>query len=228
MMRIRAPQLLFAAFAKLAAFGALVVAVPGLGAQERLVDGVGDAAARAAIRATVQQLETRGVPTAPLLTKVREGMAKQAPPARIADAVAQLGGRLTVAHAALAVATSSDEVAAGAGALQAGVGEGALRELRRRWTTAPLTVPLGVMTQMVASGVPVARAVAQVRILLERGATPSQLVAFTSAVQSDVAAGIAPDVAMVLRADAVAATGATTVSSPLGSPPRPPPLRPSP
>lgn len=180
----------------------LLAFAPALPAQERLIDALPDERARLAIHHTVTQLEARGVPTAPLLTKVREGVAKQAPPARIAAAVEALGARLEVAHAALAVATSADEVAAGAGALQAGVDAPALKALRARWQGTPLTVALGVITQMVASGVPVPRAVAQVRVLLERGATPAQLVAFTNAVQADVAAGIAPDVAIVLRANA--------------------------
>lgn len=204
--------------------------VESLTAQGRVVDGIADAAARDAIRATLVQADAKGVPTAPLLTKVREGLAKQASAPRIAQAVAQLGQRLGVANDALAAATSPDEVAAGAGALQAGVNATALRELRTRWPSAALTVPLGVMTQLVASGVPVARAVSQVRLLLERGATASQLVAFTSLVQADVAAGIAPDVAIMLRANvntgSVGTSGLTNTTSPGTT--TPPPAHPRP
>ena len=199
-----------------------------LAAQERLVDAITDATARDAIRATIAQADAAGVPSLPLLTKVREGLAKQAPAPRIAQAVNALATRLASANAALATATSVDEVAAGAGALQAGVAPALLRELRTRWPTTPLTVALGVMTQLVASGVPVPRAVSQVRVLLERGATPAQLVAFTAAVQSDVAAGIAPDVALMLRVQGglgAVPAGSTTVgpAGPLTNTPPPHP-----
>ncbi len=205
---------------------ALGVAAP-LTAQERIVDRVSDSTAREAIRTTLAHAESQGVPTAPLLTKVREGLAKQAPALRIAHAVEQMGERLGVANDALAAVTSIDEVSAGAGALQAGVSATTLRELRVRWPRAALTVPLGVMTQMVASGVPVSRAVSQVRLLLERHATPAQLVAFTSAVQADVAAGIAPDVAIMLRASADVGVTTTGISTGIGNAP-PAPARPRP
>lgn len=213
---------------------ALLVAAPVARAQEGgRADALADPAAREAIRAVVARLDARGVPTAPLATKVREGLAKQAPPARIAVAVEALATRLEQAHAALAIATSTDEVAAGAGALQGGVSATTLRELRQRWPQQPLTVPLGVLTQMVASGVPVPRAVQQVRVLLERGATPTQLVAFGAAIQADVAAGIAPDVAIVLRGSGVSVgvSAGTATSGPggtLGNSPPPPvvPIRP--
>lgn len=215
---------------------ALVAACLGaapLAAQQGLVDGVSDAGARDAIRATIAQAESRGVPAAPLLTKVREGLAKQAPAPRIAQAVSALATRLAAANDALAAATSAEEVAAGAGALQAGVTAASLRELRTRWPGTPLTVALGVMTQLVASGVPVPRAVSQVRVLLERGATPAQLVAFTAAVQSDVAAGIAPDVALMLRLQGGAGSvltgpGAGTTQNNGIPPASPPPAHPRP
>ena len=198
-------------------------------AQAGALDALRDDAAREAIRVAVAKASAKGVPTAPMLTKLQEGMAKQAPAARIAEAVQLLGARLEIASEALAVSVSADEVAAGASALQVGVGAPVLRELRKRWPVAPLTVPLGVMTQLVANGVSVARAAAQVRLLLDRGATATQLVALTNWVQADIAAGMAPDVAFTLRVGGISVP-ATAVSSPLtsGAPPGPPPIRPRP
>lgn len=207
----------------------IAIAASTLGARAMLAqagarDALRDDAARETIRVAVAKASAKGVPTAPMLTKLQEGMAKQAPAARIAEAVQLLGARLEIANDALAVAVSGDEVAAGASALQVGVGASVLRELRKRWPVAPLTVPLGVMTQLVASGVPVARAAAQVRSLLDRGATPTQLVALNGAVQADIAAGMAPGVAFTLRVGAVAAS----LSTPVPPPQPPPPLRPKP
>ena len=206
------PIVRLAAFATVAMFAWPRAASGQL--RSRALESLPDGAARDAIRATVAAADSRGVPTAPLFTKVQEGVAKQAAPSRIADAVRLLATRLTTATEALAVALSADEVAAGAEALQVGVPAPTLRELRKRWATTPLTVPLGVMTQMVASGVPVSRASSQVRLLLERGATPTQLVALTNSVQADVASGMAPDVAFTLRSSGLlsGADGLTTTS----------------
>ncbi len=222
------PRVRFVRLAMVAIAASTLVARATL-AQAGGLDALRDNAAREMIRVAVAKASAKGVPTAPMLTKLQEGMAKQAPASRIAEAVQQLGLRLEAANEALAVAVSADEVAAGAAALQVGVGAGVLRDLRTRWTTAPLTVPLGVMTQMVASGVSVARAAAQVRLLLDRGATATQLVALTAAVQADIAAGIAPDVAFTLRVGGVSVS-ATAVSPPLTNttPPGAPPIRPRP
>ncbi|MCA0375799.1 MAG: hypothetical protein LCH84_09035 [Gemmatimonadetes bacterium] len=166
-------------------------------------DAITDVDARGAIRTMIADAAARGLPTAPLVTKVREGVAKRAAPDRIRVATATLVDRLTAAAAALAPTRAADELTAGADALQAGVSTATLRDLRKLWPNRSLTVPLGVLAEMVANGVSHANATRRVRELLARGATTTQVAAMGTSVQADIAAGLAPDAAMELRSKGV-------------------------
>ena len=163
-------------------------------------EGITDARARATLQAAVRNADESGVPVEPLYSKIREGVAKQSDPERIADAVRQLAVRLTIAKEALANSRTSDEIAAGAGALQVGVPTSALRQLRRAWPVQSLTVPLGVVTELVAYGVPAAQATVRVRELMQGGASNAQLVELSTQVQRDVATGGAASTALDRRA----------------------------
>jgi len=164
---------------------------------------IDDASVRTAIRSLITDAAANGLPTAPLVTKVREGVAKRATPDRIRSATSLLAQRLALASAALAPSRSADELAAGADALQAGVAQGTLREMRQLWPVKPLTIPLGVLAEMVASGVPHASASSRVKDLLRKGASTAQLAALGTSVRADIAAGLAPDAAMELRSKGV-------------------------
>ncbi len=167
------------------------------------LDLIEDATARSAIRTLITDAAAHGLPTAPLVTKVREGLAKRATPDRIRSATNLLAQRLAVASSALAPSRSAEELAAGADALQVGVPQGTLRDMRRVWPTKPLTVPLGVLAEMIASGVPHASASRRVRDLLLKGASTAQLASLGANVRADIVAGLAPDAAMELRSRGV-------------------------
>jgi hypothetical protein len=137
------------------------------------------------------------------VTKVREGLAKKASPDRIRVATAQLLDRLAAAAGAIAPSRSSDELTAAADALQAGIPVSTLRDMRTLWPARPLTVPLGVLSEMVANGVSRAVATRRVRELLVKGANTTQFAALGTSVRSDIAAGLAPDAAMELRSKGV-------------------------
>jgi hypothetical protein len=118
-----------------------------------------------------------------------------------------------------------EELAAAADALQVGIPASTLRDMRALWPTRALTVPLGVLAEMVASGVSRAVATRRVRELLVKGATTAQLASLGSRVRGDITAGLAPDAAMELRSKGVlslieAQTVFGTTTS--GAPPRPP------
>lgn len=185
----------------------MLVVAPRLAAQDAVttaaLDGLGDADSRATLRALLSSSAAKGLPTAPLVTKVREGLAKGAPPDRIRAATQQLAQRLESAASALAPTQATDELTAGADALQVGVPASTLRDLRRVWPAKPLTVPLGVLSEMVASGVPHASATRRVRELLMKGATPAQMASLSISVRADVDAGLAPEAAMELRSKGV-------------------------
>ncbi len=197
-----------------------------LNAQGAGTEQISDVRVRTAIQLVFRNTQAKGVPTEPLARKVREGVSKQADPARIQSAVQLLAQRLETSFQALAPITSLEELSAGAGALQVGVPAQTLRELRKLSPTQPLTVPLGILTELVAHQVPVALATRKIRELLARGANNAQLVALGENVEADVAAGMVPDAALDLRAKGVmslltAPVGVTTVV-----PSAKPPIRP--
>ena len=154
----------------------------------------------------------------PLIAKVREGVAKGSDRERIRDAVRVLTARLEASAAALAPVYSPGELSAGAGALQSGVPAATLRELRRVWPDRPVTVPLGVLTEMVADGVPLKLAGMRMRELMRRGATGAQLVALGTSIRDDVAAGYAPGTALELRSKGVFSLLANPLKSTIGGP----------
>lgn len=226
------PLALLLALLLLAASGALRPARAQRPAYAASVSPELDSVTAAALLREVERASGRGLPTEPLLAKAREGRLKRAPGARIRQAVATLAIRLDSARSALGADTPVDALVAGAEALAAGAGPDALRAVRSAGTTPVLTVPLGALAQLVASGVPPARATAMIVDLLRRHVSPARVVAFGNAVESDVAAGLPPDDAAQFRlraADGASSAGATAVDAPAAnvggfhtSPPPPP------
>ncbi len=203
----------------------LTVATASARAQDSApFDAIGDEPARTAIRTMIADAAARGLPTAPLVTKVREGIAKKATADRIRTATAALMDRLAVASQAIAPTRGSDELAAAADALQAGIPAATLRDMRKLWPAKPLTVPLGVLSEMVANGVSRPVATRRVRDLLIKGANTAQLASLGTNVRNDIAAGLAPDAAMELRSKGVLSLIESQVQMGIttSTPPRPP------
>jgi hypothetical protein len=217
---VRARRRLATMMSTAAAIGVLMSPCVAFGqAQSMTLDAITDANARASIRATIAGAKGKGVPEEPLMSKVREGVAKGSNPTLIHDAVRKLATNLERAQRALAPVQGVDELSAGAGALRAGVPDDMLRGLRASWPNRTLTVPLGVLTELVANDIPATRAAERVRELMVRGASSAQIVALGDDVRADIAAGHAPDASMELRTkgvlslldiQAAAAAGAAT------------------
>lgn len=231
--RVRRPS---GYFATVMAFYALFAPIAAFAQQTSslVLDGIPDTRVRESIRTAIDAAKVKGVPEEPLLAKVREGIAKQSKPELIHGAVNTLAGRLERAQRALAPTFGLDELTAGAGALAASVPDDMLRSLRAAWPAKPLTVPLGVLTELVANGIPAKSAAGRVHALMERGASSAQLVALGDTVRADVAAGRAADASMELRTKAILSllnsagvgVGTTTseqLQSTRGTPPRRPP-----
>lgn len=174
-----------------------------LPAQSDGLEMVSEIRARTAIQLIFRNTSAKGIPTDPLMRKVREGVSKKSDPARIEAAVQLLAQRLEISWAALAPTFSVEELSAGADALQVGVPASTLRDLRKIWMTKPLTVPLGILYELVSREVPVAQSTKRVRELMTKGANDAQLAALSANVVADVAAGLAPDAALELRAKGV-------------------------
>ena len=169
------------------------------------LEGIADPRVRRFVADALVDADRRGLPLEPLVAKALEGVEKEAPPARIEAAVRGMAQRLTVARDALKPAVSDREVTAGADALAMGVPEEVLRafrELSRRRSTA---VALGVLSQLVSRGVPVAEAARGVGKLVERRASDAQLLALGQEVQRDLSQGIGAVTALELRTRALVA-----------------------
>jgi hypothetical protein len=182
-----------------ATVGASLSAAERAVADPRLARGL-DAGALAAVRAAVADAAAAALPVEPLVARALAGVEAGAPGPRVVGAVRTLAGRLEAARQALAPAAGSAEVVAGADAIAVGVPASVLRELRRLAPGRSLAVPLGVVAQLVARGVPAPRAAAAVSGLVRRGATAAQLVALDAGVRADVASGAAPGASLDARA----------------------------
>jgi hypothetical protein len=182
------------------------------GAPATRLDGKLDGETQALVLRTVDSARTRGLPVEPIVDKALEGATKRAAGPRIQSAVSTLLHRLEQARDALAPNPGPRDIVAGADALAYGATREALVTMRAIRPNESIAVPLGVLTQLVASGVPVSRATRVVAELLRRGARDEQLIALNEDVRSYVAAGASPEVALDVRT-----RGLNAVLPPLGS-----------
>src|SRR5438045_293590 len=120
-----------------------------------------DSISRPIVTALVDSARAVALPTEPLVQRALEGATKRATADRIVAAVRRLAVDLGHARDALGATASPTELTAAAAALRAGAPPATLTELRRI-RREPLTVPLAVLTDLVASGVPVDSAAAAV------------------------------------------------------------------
>jgi hypothetical protein len=163
-----------------------------------------DGATRPAVAALVDSARAASLPTEPLVQRALEGATKRASGGVIVAVVRRLAVDLGRAREALGSTASPAELSAGAAALRAGASQTTLAELRRA-RREPLIVPLAVLADLVASGVPVDSAAAAV-LALSRQARDAELVEFRRAVERDIALGAPP-------AAATAAAATTTMAS---------------
>lgn len=177
-----------------------------------------DVATRSAVLAQLDSARQAGLPVEPLVDRALEGASKQAlgrpvSGADIVAAVHRLRGALGAARVALGSRATGTELAAGASALQANVGSQALVALGRTRASGSLTVPLSVLTDLVALGVPTDTATRTVLALAR--AQDAVLLAYQRDVERDIGVGALPAVAASVRAaglERAAADGFNSVS----------------
>jgi hypothetical protein len=185
------------------------IVAPALGAQAAAGSSqpvrlaIPDAKIRQVVEREIARAVSRGLPASPLVAKAMEGVTKQAAPDRIRAAVASQAQRLEQARGLLAPTPSEAELVSGAEALAAGIPGAMLKQVRAAWPAQSVVMPLDVLTELVARGVPPKQALERVVTLMRRGATPVQIAGLGAAVQADVAAGLAPDAALEVRARGV-------------------------
>jgi len=163
-----------------------------------------DSISRPIVTALVDSARAVALPTEPLVQRALEGATKRATADRIVAAVRRLALDLSHARDALGPMTSPPELSAAAAALRAGAPPATLTELRRVRRES-LTVPLAVLTDLVASGVPVDSAAGAVLALAAR-ARDADLVEFRRAVERDIALGAPPASATAAAAAFAAVT----------------------
>ena len=163
---------------------ALLLAIPGAAAAQdsRLIERL-DTATAASVQQVVDSARRAGLPTEPLVQKALEGGTLGASGDRIVAAVRALHGQLGRARDALGGSASEAELTAAAGALRAGLPPGALRRLQSLRSGRPLVVPIAVLTDLVAEGVPAEQATRSVLDLARDGRPDDEFVALRRQVQ---------------------------------------------
>lgn len=207
----------------------LVAAASIAGAQQLAAAGSPeplDSASAAQVTRIVSDAESKGLPIERIVAKVKLGLLIHTPTPRIVTAARAVAERLEVARTALAPSPSAADIEAGEDALSVGIHPDALRTLRAVDRNKSIAVPLGVLEQLVASGVSTKRATDMVTQLIRRGVTNVQLVALGNDVDSDVGRGARADASLDARMNgltAVLAPGASAVGDVLtaGSAPIP-------
>src|SRR2546425_10188345 len=159
-----------------------------------------DPRVRPLVASVIDSARAAGLPTEPLVQRALEGATKGASGELIAGAVERLVADLGQARSALGPSATPPELAAGAAALRAGAGPAVLTKLRRA-RPQTITVPLAVLADLVASGVPVdSAAVAGLNLGIR--ARDADLVEFRRAVERDIALGAPPGMAVSTAASA--------------------------
>jgi len=186
----------------------VALALAGVSASAAFAQGpavlpIADVKARQAVEREISRAAAKGLPTQPLISKAMEGVTKQASGERIRSAVASQAQRLEQARNLLAPSPTVAELVAGADALVVGVPASMLKQIRAAWPRQSVAMPLDVLTELVARGVPAKHALKQITALMVAGASPTQIAGVGASVQSDVASGLAPDAALEVRARGV-------------------------
>lgn len=153
-----------------------------------------------AVNAIVDSARIAKLPTAPLVDKALEGAAKGSAGQKIIAAVQQLSIRMGLAKRMLGSAATSDEIKAGAGAIEAGVSARDLARLRAAAGQHPVTMLLAVLSDLIGQAVPVPTATNVVVQLARSGVKDPDLAQFQRNVHGDISRGADPGVAATTRA----------------------------
>lgn len=166
------------------AFGARAAAAQDSAALAGLDAQTGGQVAR-----IVEAVRSRGLPVDPILSKVRFALVVHAPPTKIVATAQAVATRLETARDVVAPHGNPGDIAAGEEALSFDVPKDVLRKVVQASANRSVAVPIGVLTQLVVSGVPAAKAGEIVTELMKRGASAAQLVALGNDVNADVRGG---------------------------------------
>ena len=134
----------------------------------------------------------QGWPTAPLVARALEGASRQASDSAIVEVVRRHAGGLAAARRALGPSARPAELDAAAGALMAGVPEDSLASLKKARPAGSLVIPLIVLSDFVARGVPVTSASNTVLAATRAGAPDPALLRMRERIHERILHGEAP------------------------------------
>lgn len=181
---------------------ALLLGAARANAQDATLQSRLDATTYKAVSALLDSARAEGIPTQPMVSKALEGASKGADGARIVAAVTRLGAELRVARQLLGPASTMAELDAGASALHSGVDPNVIARLRAARPRQPLTIPLGMLADLVARGVPADSASVAALALARSSMRDEDFVAFRRNVERDIALGAPPAAAASVRVNA--------------------------
>ena len=190
-----------------------VTFVPVVGAQEMLIPS--DREASAQVARIVSDAKDAGLPTDPIIGKVRYGVARMnTRPDRLVAAAGVVAQRLGMARDALAPNPTENDIRAGAEVLSCKNGKpDDLRAIRRASGNRSVASALGLLAQLLSSDVPHDKALETVTDLIKRGAAPSQLAELGNHFNDELLTGTNAQTAIEVRARGLvavlAAQGAT-------------------
>lgn len=148
-----------------------------------------DAETRAAVMAAVDSARAKGLPVEPLIEKALEGATKGAPGPRIGHAVRMLSIHLETARWALGPQATEPELVAGAAVVRGGLAPSRLQEIRTVSKRERLSVPLAVLSDLMARGVPVDTAARVIEAMVAGNASDDDFDHLARQVGQDVRSG---------------------------------------
>jgi hypothetical protein len=169
------------------------------GAQDARLRGALDSETLAKVNRFVDSARVESLPVDPLIGIALEGAQKHAAGARITKAVQDYLGALRAARAALGPDATPAELTSGAGALLSGVSSDFLRQLRAASPKRSLTVPLVVLADLIARGVPKDTAARAIAAATRANARDDDYSALRRFIEQDIIAGASPGAAAMLR-----------------------------
>jgi hypothetical protein len=148
----------------------------------------------------VESVRAANLPTEPLLAKAGAAARVRVPPARLIAVLQAVAARLQEARDALGASSPNADIMAGADALSTkGVTKDMLQRIRVAQPSHSVAVPIGVMAQLVASGVTPKDAADIVSRLVRAKASNQQLVSLGNQVSQDILAGAGAGSALQIR-----------------------------
>lgn len=178
---------------------ACLLVAGALHAQDARLRGVLDAETLAKVTRLTDSARAESLPVDPLVGVALEGAQKKAATARITKAVQDYLGALRGARAALGPDATPAELTSGAGVLLSGVSSDVLRQLRAANPKRSLTVPLVVLADLIARGVPKDTAARAIAAAARANARDDDYSALRRFVEQDIQAGASPAAAAMLR-----------------------------